>query len=61
MLVPEMIQEDCEPQKLAEQLLPHLGDDEKWVRLQYFNSTFLAELHKLIQCDADSQAATSCD
>ena len=32
MLVPEMIQEDCEPQKLAEQLAQYLGDDESAVK-----------------------------
>ena len=57
MLVPEMIQEDCEPQKLAEQLAQYLGDDESAVKSRSVLIQRFTELHKLIQCDADSQAA----
>jgi lipid-A-disaccharide synthetase len=57
MLVPEMIQEDCEPQKLAEQLSQYLGDDERAVKSRSVLIQRFTELHKLIQCDADSQAA----
>ena len=57
MLVPEMIQEDCEPQKLAEQLSQYLGDDESAVKSRSVLIQRFTELHKLIQCDADSQAA----
>ena len=57
MLVPEMIQEDCEPQKLAEQLSQYLGDEESAVKSRSVLIQRFTELHKLIQCDADSQAA----
>ena len=57
ILVPEMIQEDCEPQKLAEQLSQYLGDDESAVKSRSVLIQRFTELHKLIQCDADSQAA----
>ena len=57
MLVPEMIQEDCEPQKLAEQLAQYLGDDESAVKSRSVLIQRFTELHKLIQCDADSQVA----
>ena len=57
MLVPEMIQEDCVPQKLAEQLSQYLGDDESAVKSRSVLIQRFTELHKLIQCDADSQAA----
>ncbi len=57
MLVPEMIQEDCEPQKLAEQLSQYLGDDESAVKSRSVLIQRFTELHKLIQCDADTQAA----
>ena len=55
--IAEMIQEDCEPQKLAEQLSQYLGDDESAVKSRSVLIQRFTELHKLIQCDADSQAA----
>ena len=44
-------------QKLAEQLAQYLGDDESAVKSRSVLIQRFTELHKLIQCDADSQAA----
>ena len=57
MLVPELIQEDCNPQRLAAELQPYLGNDATAeVKRQALKQRF-SELHKLIQCNADAQAA----
>ena len=57
MLVPELIQEDCNPQRLADELQPYLGNDATAeVKRQALKQRF-SELHKLIQCNADAQAA----
>ena len=57
MLVPELIQEDCNPQRLADELQPYLGNDATAeVKRQALKQRFI-ELHKLIQCNADAQAA----
>ncbi|MGS4880332.1 lipid-A-disaccharide synthase [Photobacterium damselae] len=50
-LVPELLQEECEPAKLAEQVNRFLAQD---------NSDLIAEfnqMHQWIRCDADKQAA----
>ncbi|HIF9074114.1 TPA: lipid-A-disaccharide synthase [Photobacterium damselae] len=50
-LVPELLQEECEPAKLAEQVNRFLVQD---------NSDLIAEfnqMHQWIRCDADKQAA----
>ncbi|HIF9465693.1 TPA: lipid-A-disaccharide synthase [Photobacterium damselae] len=50
-LVPELLQEECEPVKLAEQVNRFLAQD---------NSDLIAEfnqMHQWIRCDADKQAA----
>ncbi|HIF9423126.1 TPA: lipid-A-disaccharide synthase [Photobacterium damselae] len=50
-LVPELLQEECEPAKLAEQVNRFLAQD---------NSDLIAEfnqMHQWIRCDADQQAA----
>ncbi|MGF1760535.1 lipid-A-disaccharide synthase [Photobacterium sagamiensis] len=50
-LVPELLQEDCVPEKLFEQVDHYLSAD---------NSALMAEfsrMHQLIKCDADRQAA----
>ncbi len=57
MLVPEMIQEDCEPQKLANQLAEFLDNSESAVLKKQVLIQRFTQLHQQIQCDADRQAA----
>ncbi|WP_439235092.1 lipid-A-disaccharide synthase [Lonepinella koalarum] len=57
MLVPEMIQQDCTPEKLAEKLAVYFEQSESAVQYRQVLIQRFTELHKLIQCDADSQAA----
>ena len=52
-IVKELLQEECQPQQLAAQLLPLLEGGEK---VEALKQTFL-QLHQLIRCDADQQAA----
>ncbi|MHA6307117.1 lipid-A-disaccharide synthase [Hafnia paralvei] len=52
-LVQELLQYDCQPEKLAASLLPLLEGGESTKALQ---KTFL-ELHQSIRCGADEQAA----
>ncbi|AJR00454.1 Lipid-A-disaccharide synthase [Enterobacteriaceae bacterium bta3-1] len=52
-LVQELLQHDCQPEKLAAALLPLLEGGESTKALQ---KTFL-ELHQSIRCGADEQAA----
>ncbi|MDO4626202.1 MAG: lipid-A-disaccharide synthase [Pasteurellaceae bacterium] len=57
MLVPEMIQQDCEPQKLAELLSQYLAQDEIAQEQRSRLLQRFTELHQQIQCNADEQAA----
>ena len=57
MLVPEMIQEDCTAEKLTETLIPYLEQDESAVQNRHVLLQRFAELHQMIQCNADQQAA----
>ena len=52
-IVKELLQEECQPQQLADQLLPLL---EGGKQVDALKETFL-QLHQLIRCDADQQAA----
>ncbi|MCW2258010.1 lipid-A-disaccharide synthase [Providencia alcalifaciens] len=52
-IVKELLQEECQPELLAEQLMPLLEGGEQVDKLK---DTFL-QLHQLIRCDADKQAA----
>lgn len=52
-IVKELLQEECQPEKLAQELLPLLEGGE---RVDKLKETFL-HLHQLIRCDADKQAA----
>ncbi|WP_036781240.1 lipid-A-disaccharide synthase [Photorhabdus aegyptia] len=52
-LVKELLQEECQPQKLADKLLPLLQSNEK---VEVLKQTFL-HLHESIRCNADEQAA----
>ncbi|WP_272681923.1 lipid-A-disaccharide synthase [Providencia sp. PROV129] len=52
-IVKELLQEECQPEKLAQELLPLL---EGGKRVDELKETFL-HLHQLIRCDADKQAA----
>ena len=57
MLVPELIQEDCNPTKLAEKLSHYLSGDKSAVQNRHVLLQRFAELHQRIQCNADQQAA----
>lgn len=57
MLVPELIQEDCNPAKLAEKLSLYLSEDKSAVQNRHVLLQRFAELHQRIQCNADQQAA----
>ncbi|MDC2826481.1 lipid-A-disaccharide synthase [Rodentibacter pneumotropicus] len=57
MLVPEMIQEHCEPALLAEKLAEYLSDEESAVKKRHVLIQCFTDLHQQIQCDADKQAA----
>lgn len=52
-IVKELLQEECRPERLAEQLIPLLKGGEQ---VEQLKKTFL-QLHQLIRCDADTQAA----
>ena len=57
MLVPELIQEDCNPTNLAEKLSQYLSEDKSAVQNRHVLLQRFAELHQRIQCNADQQAA----
>ena len=57
MLVPELIQEDCNPTNLAEKLSLYLSEDKSAVQNRHVLLQRFAELHQRIQCNADQQAA----
>ena len=57
MLVPELIQEDCNPTNLAEKLSLYLSEDKSAVQNRHALLQRFAELHQMIQCNADQQAA----
>ncbi|MGC6405371.1 lipid-A-disaccharide synthase [Bisgaard Taxon 45] len=57
MLVPELIQEECTAEKLAEKLAVYLSQEESALRQRHALIQRFTDLHKLIQCDADKQAA----
>ncbi|EMI5491402.1 lipid-A-disaccharide synthase [Providencia stuartii] len=52
-IIKELLQEECQPEKLAQQLMPLLEGGEQ---VEQLKATFL-QLHQLIRCDADRQAA----
>ena len=57
MLVPELIQEDCNPTNLAEKLSHYLSEDKSAVQNRHVLLQRFTELHQMIQCNADQQAA----
>ncbi|OOF82378.1 lipid-A-disaccharide synthase [Rodentibacter caecimuris] len=57
MLVPEMIQENCEPALLAEKLAVYFSDEQSAVKNRHILIQRFTDLHRQIQCDADKQAA----
>ena len=57
MLVPELIQEDCNPTNLAEKLSLYLSEEKSAVQNRHILLQRFAELHQRIQCNADQQAA----
>ena len=57
MLVPELIQEDCQPTNLAEKLSQYLSEDKSAVQNRHVLLQRFVELHQRIQCNADQQAA----
>nr|WP_314739139.1 lipid-A-disaccharide synthase [uncultured Haemophilus sp.] len=56
-LVPELIQEECNPDNLAWSLNHYLSDDMESQKQKNELKHRFTDLHKLIQCDADAQAA----
>ncbi|AUI66353.1 MULTISPECIES: lipid-A-disaccharide synthase [Glaesserella] len=56
-LVPELIQEACEPENLAKHLAVYLSQAPEDVAQKNALKQRFIDLHKLIQCDADAQAA----
>ncbi|EIG26254.1 lipid-A-disaccharide synthase [Haemophilus paraphrohaemolyticus HK411] len=56
-LVPEMIQEECNPDNLAWSLNHYLSNDVESLKQKNELKHHFTDLHKLIQCDADAQAA----
>ncbi|WP_311753707.1 lipid-A-disaccharide synthase [Proteus columbae] len=54
-IIKELLQEECEPSALAQQLLPLLTDEEK---VRQLKEIFL-QLHSDIRCNADEQAANA--
>ena len=57
MLVPEMIQEECDPALLAEKLSVYFSTEEAALEHRRVLIQRFTELHRLIQCGADQQAA----
>ncbi|WGE67459.1 lipid-A-disaccharide synthase [Actinobacillus equuli subsp. haemolyticus] len=57
MLVPELIQDECNPENLAWYLGNYLANDADHKKQRNELKQRFTELHKLIQCDADTQAA----
>lgn len=56
-LVPELIQDECNPQNLAEHLSLYLSDDELSKQQTAALKQRFVEIHRNICCDADKQAA----
>ena len=57
MLVPEMIQEECVPALLAEKLAVYFSTEEAALEHRRVLIQRFTDLHRLIQCGADQQAA----
>ncbi|MDH3000726.1 lipid-A-disaccharide synthase [Chelonobacter oris] len=57
MLVPELIQEQCQPQNLAQALADYLDESEAAQHRTLVLKRRFTELHRRIRCDADEQAA----
>ena len=57
MLVPEMIQEECTPALLAEKLAVYFSTEEAALEHRRVLIQRFTELHQLIQCGANQQAA----
>lgn len=56
-LVPELIQDECNPENLAWHLSTYLSQDADSLKQKNELKQKFMQLHKQIQCDADSQAA----
>lgn len=56
-LVPELIQEECNPENLARYLEDFLSDDDRAKQQKAMLKQHFIELHQQIRCDADKQAA----
>ena len=57
MLVPEMIQDECDPALLAEKLAVYFSTEEAALEHRRVLIQRFTDLHRLIQCGADQQAA----
>lgn len=56
-LVPELIQEECNPENIAQHLLTYLSTDNLAQQNTAMLKQRFSELHRQIQCNADRQAA----
>lgn len=56
-LVPELIQDECNPDNLAQHLASYLANDEASITKKNALKQRFTELHQQIQCNADAQAA----
>lgn len=56
-LVPELIQEECNPENLAKHLSVYLSQEPADIIQKNELKQRFMQLHQLIQCDADAQAA----
>ncbi len=56
-LVPELIQDECNPENLAKHLSVYLSQEPADIMQKNELKQRFMQLHQLIQCDADAQAA----
>ena len=56
-LVPELIQDECNPENLAKHLSVYLSQEPADIIQKNELKQRFMQLHQLIQCDADAQAA----
>lgn len=57
MLVPELVQEECTGENLAQHLARYLSEEANMVQHRHHLIQRFSQLHKKIQCNADQQAA----
>lgn len=57
MLIPEFIQDECNPQNLFTALSPYFSNDDAEKAKTVALKEKFVELHQLLRCNADEQAA----